>query len=646
MMAFAIACLMVQQNAKVSLSTGGAPVEVILRDLSKQSGIPLHAADTVRGEILLIDAKDVSLDDLMKQIAAADGAEWSRDGDGYTLSRPARIRNAEQASEIAERTAVLTKSLSEHLKTELAPASSLGPRFNPELRLAWRAMQAVGPATLARVKSGTREVFSTEPNAMQRRWPGSLQPLVQAFISESKQLPPEPANFPEQIRRPRIADGTTVSRGLVALSASIFQGYVVHVYLYDANGGLITDATTSMQMPEFDELERQMSSKTPPASGEPLTLSEPALEFLSIAKDSMAQKPVAISPAMMGRILDPGKYDPLGLFVGDALSAVARKHSRSLVASVPDFCFLTGLFLGHGTVTEDAIRHWIGQTSVIDESHEGWMVIHPRFPIETRELRVDREKMGAFYRKAWKNGGVRLSELGTYVASQPRRYIETISVFYAFFCMPEIARMFDPEALGALRTYGLLTENQRAALARGQPVPVNLLSAEARAELTDWIYNGPGSGFGSRVFESTYVDPTDAFPNGLAMPASLTQTGSSADVVIPFYNGGNLTDLNGSILDAMTLGAELGRQDMGEAVLKGAMSSFLPGKRTSLDLQFESPRLNLSGHMQETWFDRTAKTLPLSELPESFREVAAKMRALYVQERANQPKQNNGTPPP
>jgi len=647
MIAFAIACLLTQHSPKVSVSTGGAPVEVILRDISQQSGVSLHAGQTVRGEILLVQAKDVSVDDLMKQIAKADGAEWTRDGDGYTLSRPARIRNAEEATEIAERTAVLAKTLDEHVKTALAPAEGLGTHLDPDVRLAWRAMQALGPATLARLKSGTREVFAPQPNPVQKRWSGSLQPMVQTYLEETKLLTQALTKEAKTKALPPQPEGAKVTRALVALSSSIFQGYVVHVFLFDAKGGLITDATANMQMPEFDEIERQMTSKAPKASGEPLVLSDAANEFVSIAKAALAQKPVAFSPAMMGRILDPGKYDPLALFVGDALGAVARKNSRSLVASVPDFCFLTGLFLANGALTEDTVRHWIGQTSVVDESSDGWMVIHPRFPIETRELRVDREKMGAFYRKAWKNGGVRLGELGAYIASQPRRYTETISLFYAFFCMPEIAHMFEPEGLGALRTYGLLTEDQRAALEKGESIPVNLLSPEARAELADWIYNGSGSGFGGRTYEWMYVDPTDAFPNGLALPAELSQTGSTVDAVIPLYNGSNLTDINGADFDATSLGYALGRQDSGEGTSNGSMSSFLMGKRMSLNLQFASPKLTLNGNMKETRFDRKAKALTLNELPQSFRDTVVKMRAEYIQQRANDPaRQGTGTPPP
>jgi len=645
MLTFAIACLLVHQQPKVSVSTGGAPVEAILRDLSQQSGIRLHASDSVRGEILIVEAKDIPLKEMMQSIADADGAEWSPDGTGYSLGRSGKIRNAQENAEMAERTASIAKSLEEHLKSELAPISPTKPQFDAGSRLAWRALQAVGPAGLARVKSGIRIVYSTDPNPAQQRWAGNFQPLYQTYISELKLSPrevgPDIANGADAL--PRVRDA---SRALITITSTLFQGYVAHVYVFDAKGSLIVDGMANLQTAELDAIERQANPKVPGLSGQPLVLSDSATEFLALAKSAMSQRPVTLSPNMISRILDPGKYDPLGLFVGDALATVSKSHSRALVASVPDFCFITGLFLGSKTVTEEAFRRWLELTCIIDESRAGWMIVRPRYPVDTRELRVDREKMGAFYRTAWKNGGVRLGELGAYIASQPRRYVETISLYYAFFCMPEIAHMFDPDSLGTVRTYGMLTEKQRALLEAGKELPVNALSPEARAELADWIYNGSAYSFASHEFSGEYVDPTDAFPNGVSMPAFLVQRGSMKDAVIPLYNGTKASDIDGSPLDADSLGFELGRQDLGEQGTKGTMSSFLLGKKLALTLELSSPRLVLRGQMQETRFDRNARPLALEELPVTFQEVVKKNRSEYFEHnRSNEPARN-GPPPP
>lgn len=488
MFAIALACAFLSASPAVTYQTGGAKVEAILRELSAQSGVSLHAGDRVRGEILILDVKERPLEEVMRAIADADGAEWKPDGSGYELTRSTRLLDAQVANEAAARTAAMQRDLANQLKTSLAPLTEKS-QANLFERIAWRAAEALGPAALARVKSGTRVVYATDPHPSQRRWPGNFRQILQAYDAER----PRSVNADKLI--PNLS--SEVSRALVAVSNSIFQGLTVSVYLYDAKGGLIDNPLVSMQPSDLADIEEALTKKSPAATGEPVQLSENANQFMAITRNAMAGNPAEMTPELVGLVLDPAKYDPLSFFVADAMSVVARRNSRSLVASVPDMMFLTGLFLGARGVTEDSIRRWVSNSCEIDETKPGWMIVRPRYPVDVRDLRVDREKMGAFYRTAWKNGGVRLSDLGAYIAAQPRRYVETLSPFYGLFCLPEITSMISPDSIGALRVYGTLTDEQRAALEAGKTLSLEVLRRECQAEVADWIFTAPIYKFGA-----------------------------------------------------------------------------------------------------------------------------------------------------
>jgi hypothetical protein len=591
-------------DALVSYSTGGARVEDILRQLTLLSGTKIKASDRVKGEILIVQATRKPLGELLDRIAEVDGATWEMDGDTRVLTRSTKLRESPIAAERNLLIAQLKDAIDQATKPALEQRTGGAAVKDQSLRLAWLAMKSLGPAEFSQVEGSTRAVYSDDPNPVQKKFPGSIANLI---LEAAKRDPSDSSPPPRRV--------------LVGISRSIFQGNSLDLVRYDAQGKRLPDVTISVQTPELSILSSsQLPNSRLPGQSNPkvkpygISFSTLAGQFKDYLSTAMANQPVAMSEDLRKRILHPELVDPLSYLVAEPLGNIASTEKRSLVASVPDLGFLTSLILAQKPLTNERFENWLRSLCSVDRSRDNWLMVTPTFVHEARTLRTDRFALGDLLRLGWSNGGVPALQLGQYYNRQPSRLFETLSPFFAFLLMPEIAQMVQPDSVGAVRLYAALSDDQRSQLLQGRVLIGSDLDANVRLELQNWLFNASVSGM--HPSEDQSLDPTDAFPDGSMLTARLRLTVNQSPVVMPYYATG--LSLNQQPLTAESLGYELKSQEQGTAQIKQKFTRYRLGLKRTFTLMATGPRYKNTGRFYETQFDRSAAPVKLEQLPKDF----------------------------
>lgn len=558
----------------------------------------------------------------MDRIAAAEGAEWIGNESGYELTRSHKAALAQAREEDTRRIAFLRKDI----EGEVASKASEGNASDPGARLAWSTILKLGPEALAGMPGDTRIVWSSTPNRRQRPLPFAAEPLIRTYLEQLRK-----AKLDERVR-----DSETATAMEVSGKFGLLSGYLFTVTLKDSQGKVLYSSTVMMSPSGPNALTPPPQGSTPSRRDEaPLELSATAQSVRKLMRDLLGGHTTGRTPAFDEVIFHPEKYDPLSLFPSNAVSALAKRRSRALVAVLPDVSLWTGIFIGSEKLYADEIQMWLTNMCEVDESKPGWMVVRPLFPIEARLLRANRDTMGAFFRRA--QGGVTLSDLAEYIATQPRSYFDTASYIYSFLCVPEVVQMCDMSNLGGLRTYGALTPRQRTALERGASLPITDLSSEAKAEMVEWAYSNA-----TYVPSEGMVEPTGVLPDGLPLSTALSAHHSSEAEVVPLYNGKENPD--GSPMSAAALGSELVRQSNGNARIKEPITGFRLGQRLTMNLILSAAPATFGSTLNEHRIDRKGAPLTLAALPEAFRKDTEAARQQAIKEWMAGPPKSSAKP--
>lgn len=207
-------------SRKISFSHPAARASVLLKDLSKETGVPLSASVRMADEVLIVKVKDVPIKDLLAKMAEAADAEWRPLEGGYELGRPSTLQNAAEREERQERAAAIQARLSEAVgKIAGLPAftqaeankmaeeqekaindwrksiESGGRAVNnltrddtPSSRAVVALLDSIGASALATLPKGRRVVFSTSPNRVQYALSNKARQVVSDFVASQRML--------------------------------------------------------------------------------------------------------------------------------------------------------------------------------------------------------------------------------------------------------------------------------------------------------------------------------------------------------------------------------------------------------------------------------------------------------------------------
>ncbi|MBX3120000.1 MAG: hypothetical protein KF784_13120 [Fimbriimonadaceae bacterium] len=390
------ACVSAQDLAqKITYRAEAIPLKTVCEEITQKTGVPIAASGTLNSMIMVIDVRDVSVQELMDQLAEVVEAEWFKESAATRLTRTAAFIRKKEAEAFQRHLAAVTKSqtkIRETLKKagefDAAAAQAIATdvemmakTFNPEVndtnrwrryqqisdklptrRLADRIAANLSPELIAAIRQNGRTVYSTSPNRMQKAMPFNVMPDIEAFIREQAIW----SDALARIYQPNFEGGgivdyqshsiftdrkkieETPAKVLLVLNdQDSSQSISLEVRLLNSTGRTITSTSTSIAAsilsdPEMgDVFNKKMADlRAASASENPVELNPLAQEFRDRAMQRLSTDNESLPPislAFRTALLNPEKYDPLRFGITDILFEIAKTKALQLVAAPGDF---------------------------------------------------------------------------------------------------------------------------------------------------------------------------------------------------------------------------------------------------------------------------------------------------------------------
>ncbi len=483
----------------------------------------MEASPQTRDDVVVVSVKEVPLNAFREHLATAIGARWRNDGGVLRLGRPQDLvalqEKAERAIEIKAVTAglqTLRQKVAAQTLFDAPSAESLAKKFDalvtkykghlgdspgleaviafepqtPAGRFAIAAVASLTPAQIVDVAPGERIVYSTNPTRMQQMLPGDLSQATQRFQTEQDLYTSAIQRYGTEKTKywafngrdtPQTSSGETSGLMLVTGRSPYNPNLTVHLRTVRSDGTFGPGASSLLDLPvEETSPQPLMEGATPLSAG--------SLKFMAALDQFKAGKTFLSDHALLDELTHPETHDPLSYIAADGVLAVANQ--QNVIACLPDSGFIEPAFDSVTPAKTLDLRKfslWLTKNCEVTQAN-GWMVASPRKMIETRSLRVDRDVVGQFFRKAIHDDGASLEDMAQFVCQMPQNYMDSIVPMLAFFVLPDLNAGISDRNVELLRVYGRMTSEQRTVLRGGNPVQVQVLNEASHADLNHLIY--------------------------------------------------------------------------------------------------------------------------------------------------------------
>lgn len=449
------------QDAKITLTARSMAAPALVAKIASMSGRTLEVSRELAREQLVVKVQDVSVDDLLQKIADATHGQWEQTASGLRLARGAALTNSLAAkehehimsglkSEIARRLAeaasapVDEASIKKQIQKlrlfyEEAARNRGSTTEGGRPRLDWEGVQKIQSGApvaktllrlvgltdleaITRMPTGDGLVFSTNPTPVQRSFgPGGAQ-IVREFIKDQhdwrdkldKVIGAASARRGEPVTVTMFVQVSDREPGDISLAVSL--------YALDAKGHSVSghEGYELGSSPSSDDWYEEKPETLPKdgtfafsAEGESLEklVQMPARYYEGDAEHPQAPPPVPTA-AEIDFFMHPEVHSLLEYRPSEALFALADRSKANLVADLPDDASVdSGIENGKG-VYAYAKRDLTNEQEWGEK--DGWVILTPRWPIFTTDMRTDRVVLGELTRMA---------------CSQPNLPIESVAYF-------------------------------------------------------------------------------------------------------------------------------------------------------------------------------------------------------------------------
>lgn len=516
-------------------------VERALKALSAETGEKMVAGEEVASEIVVIRSENASISEIRERLARVIGAEWSKVGGDWRLTRPASLDSKQRGEELNARakamaavirervakqepftlggaqaaaslTALATDQYEKRMQTN--PQTTLAQmraanRLSPASRTLLKLLSRIDPAVLASVRLGENVIFAMKPTPVQKALPSGCQDLIYDFNREQKfwlmaldNEPPIRENVsgldPRYGVDKSLGEGTRLVLDLRRPVGGDYVGATLRVVNKD--GWIVARST--------DAIESTMSADPPKllaqAEGSPLPPPADATDYVNFyslkygyAGDlGRSTDMAALDKRVLPRLLHPEDFEPLNFTVGELIAEVAKAKHANLIALLPDDLLNWNRVSNTGEkFTPNGWLLKLAQSSHVVVGEDGWLTIRPQFMAASRDERLDRNELGRFAREVAEKKWMTLDDVAAY--SHRQKSPQCLLVYDEL-----LARLGDnPEGsypvndVAAiwkrmeLRVFGALTQGQRDTLRRGGRVTVADMSGEARERMRQFLYS-------------------------------------------------------------------------------------------------------------------------------------------------------------
>ncbi|MBX3119999.1 MAG: hypothetical protein KF784_13115 [Fimbriimonadaceae bacterium] len=504
---------------KISYHAEAIPLKTVCEEIAEKTGVKLAAAGTLNSMLMVIDVKDVTVQDLMDRLAVAVEADWVHEAASIRLTRTSTFLRKKANEAYQKRLKAFTKaqkemldSLSklgafdtkaalaivketESLQTKPADEDEEMKRYEriselegklPKSRLGERVAVSLKPEVLAAMKKGDRVVLSTTPNRMQQPMPSSVIPAVKQFMAEQNVWAdvlggvPEP-NYEDEggwetaqllSYRRRFTAAPAKVLLILTCGSEMSASVSVELQLLDAKGRAMAYLNTYIsgssredyEVPE--DYEKQiLKLREGAAKEEPIKLNPLAEEFRAklsgqyfSEQDEAEKKP--ISPELRAALLNPEKHDPLKFGATDILFALGKHGKFQLVAAPGDFMVMMALYMGSETALKAS--ELLGMMLMTkDEDNPAvvdgeWLIFKRADFSEMAEFgSINRSALGQVIRQAVKVGRVSL-DVQCLIALQ-----EGEQSYWSLYSIYPSLLLDDPASQSMMYRYGRRREASR-----------------------------------------------------------------------------------------------------------------------------------------------------------------------------------------
>ncbi|MEZ0327037.1 MAG: hypothetical protein ACAH95_14145 [Fimbriimonas sp.] len=670
-----------QQDAlqkPVSFDIRASRLAVLVPELASKAGMALEVTPLVANEVVAVSAKEVPLRTLLEKIAGVASAEWRKEGEVLKLYPSVPARNRESNEELTRRLEDVRKAIAEKVKM-LTPPKSTG-KESPEVRglsndaAITQLLRGIDPTPIARLNGGERVVYSTAPNAMQRPFGAGAGTIIQTMVNEhNAQVAKIPAgsmdaemdkmpDFVKKMMERQTRKITGAHKALLVVSKpnlGILDMTSLELRIYDADGKVAFSTSSTLGLPfaGMDIPIPGQAPKTPLAQKQtPIAYAEDSKVLMENFQGmSFSGGSMKLPPKLMEKLRRPDLTDPLSYMATDELFALSKLKGKPIVANVPDEIMGSiNMLVPGGKQTVESFEEDLkkGQDAILTET-DGWLVVKPAKPTESRGNRTDRVALTTLIKAAVDKGVPTLDDVAAYALTSPSPMADGVGMLFAMVLVPGMFHqgMDGMTNWDALRFYGTLSPTQRQASTQGLRLPFNAMTP---AQQSIWRKVAFGAGAAIRTGErkddempfafamqammgggNDYrEEATELMPNGLPPAAVLSFGYTMQPMASPVSTGGAATMGFMGVLGPDELALfKLFKDDPNMS----AVSAFMPsldklriGERGVITMMLQLPQ---EAFIRETLYDnklpQNAQVASMTDLPPAFQKlVAERLEAL------------------
>jgi hypothetical protein len=681
-------------SKKISFTSEAKPAKRMLADLSGSAGITLTTSQVLDNETLVLHLDQAPLSEAMKRIATVVGGSWQKERDGYRLIRTATQAREMQEAELAERAAWIKKSIDEQVaKTEAGPltaqkaeqvardltllhtkgqeeafsqqstaTTSRLEKSTDTARLFKKLLPLLNPREIAALSPGSRTVFSTSPNPMQRPLKGDFADAFRAFERDRALWSEAVKKVRDELGNPTSGYSNSLQFSsaskpgkvlLVVTDLSYGDQVSVEMEIADPEGRLIGEQMTGLYN-GLDPFAPRAASEGK-AGEKPIPISEHSRLLVDYMRAIRGGKPPLATPELKRRLLEPEQHDPLSLVVSDLLVGWAQAKNKSLVACVPDeLTSLVNLYISRQDVTPSIFEAQAPAYRAVKlQEEDGWIHVRPVRPVRSALLRVSRPALGEFFRVVDAKGQVLLDDEAKFALS-----LKSTDNGYG-----PLARLFAP-ALGnaqfagetnVVRLYGLLAQTQRKVLHEGGVLAYASLTPAQRTQVAQILYGrnsglslklGPDMRLPGNRFPNNMWEHTELMPDGLPPDGLLIVNTNMQPAIRTFKSP---ADKIGRIETPETIAWNIVGPLLSDPATEVPYESFQVGKQTQITFTFQPlSYMEAVKNLRESIVDSNQRRLTFDQLPAEVRklideQVAVNKKAIEDMKQGQRPVRK---PPP
>jgi hypothetical protein len=551
-------------SRKVTLSLPAARLANLLPKIGQELGVLMAPSGEVQDQVVLLDVKDATAEELMDRMAKTCCAVWTQLDDRYVLTRPNPMRIKLEADEIAERANTIRGSLERQSPedkpfdatradqllaqfreyNDFIPATDgeLATRYKkylainaalPTQRLLVRLLKTIPPETLAALPAGETS-FALRPNRMQQPLGKGAEAAIATYLAEQGAWVSALAKMPEggianirgEVWDPRAfgAKPNANAHFLVRVRThrSVYRMLDTSLGIISSDGEFVTSANLRVEIrrpPPDPE-----PSLKPLATDNALAVFRPEILSLGQTQKYSWQQgaPVTFDRGLSEFLANPEKNDPLSLCWTDMFRSTCRAKGLNTLVWIDDRTF--GMTLAvtptYKPTVATATQWLLGQHTAKIE--DGWLTARPSQPMESLEAVTSRVALGRVLRLVARDPLPSLDSLVSAIGAEPLQDLMVKPLWMAVQPMYGGIASNTLSRLDSLRFYGSLSPAMRQTLADGQEILLRNMTPTQRQALQDFMFRGAAGGrqlvrpqTPGAVYRPVTDEPSMIYPNGL-----------------------------------------------------------------------------------------------------------------------------------